>query len=154
MSETTLSADDRLSIFDTFLRIGAGIDAADAQLLASAFADRATFDFGPAARFAGIDFPILEGRAAIVEGLIGSVGQLDTIHQATNPRYAVDGDRVTLSTIVEAAHFPPGDHSRHLTQKNRHTTVLERNGDGWLVLSNVVDGAAVDGDIRVLTGQA
>jgi hypothetical protein len=152
MTSSKLSADERLDILDTFLQVGLAIDTADAVLMASVFTEDATFDFGPAARFAGIDFPIMVGRDAVASGLIGSVGQLDTIHQVTNARYEVTPEGVTLSTIVEAAHFPPTDHNRHLTQKNRHITNLVKVNGEWLITSNVVNGATVDGDITVITG--
>jgi SnoaL-like domain len=149
----TLTADDRLDIADLLYRIGAGLDNADADLLSSAFTEDATFDFGPAARFSGIDFPVLEGREQIVGGLIGSLGALDTFHQVTNPRITVTDGAVVLTTLIEAAHFPAGDHSRHFLMKNRHTSRVARIDGIWLVTSNVADAAWVDGDVNVLLGR-
>lgn len=149
----TITADDRLEIADLLYTIGAGLDGADAELLASAFTSDATFDFGPAARFSGIDFPVLEGREQVVGGLMGALGVLDTFHQVTNPRVAISDSGVVLTTQIEAAHFPAGDHSRHFLMKNRHTSVVVKVDGHWLVKSNVAEAAWVDGDVNVLLGK-
>ena len=48
------------------------IDTCDAEMIRSAFTQSARFDFSGAARFAGVEFPVLEGRDEIVEALITS----------------------------------------------------------------------------------
>ncbi|MCW2529214.1 MAG: hypothetical protein JWM76_4074 [Pseudonocardiales bacterium] len=149
----TLTAEDRLDIADLLYQVGAGLDLADPDLLSGAFAENATFDFGPAARFSGIDFPILTGRMQVVQGLMGSLGALDTFHQVTNPRITRTEDGVTLTTLIEAAHFPAGDHSRHFFMKNRHTSTVARVDGEWLVLSNVAEASWIDGDVNVLLGK-
>jgi hypothetical protein len=49
---------DRLEIADALYRFGAGIDFNQSDLLESAAAIDAVIDFAPAARKAGLDFPL------------------------------------------------------------------------------------------------
>lgn len=148
-----LTAEDRLDIADALYRLGAGIDENSAALLESATIADAVIDFGPAARFMGIDFPVLTGREAIASTLTTTVGLLDTTHVVANPRVEVDGDRVILKAIVEAAHFPPADHSRRCVMKNRYVAEVRREDAVWRLANVTVDCAWFDGDSAVLLGQ-
>jgi hypothetical protein len=147
-----ITAEDRFEILDTFLRVQEGIDTCDAGMIRSAFTQSARFDFSGAARFAGVEFPVLEGRDEIVEALIGSVGRLDTLHQVSNPRIALTDVGVSLTTVMEADHFPPGDHSRHFSIKSRHSSLLVNEDGAWLIASNEVHAVWIDGDAAVLSG--
>lgn len=153
MNTDTLTADDRLAIVDTLYRLGAGIDEADAGLIASALTPDVELDFGPAARFMGIDFPLLTGRDAAAQTLAATVGGLDTTHVVSNPRIEAHGAVVELKAMVEAAHFPPGDHSRSCVMKNRYTAEVVRDGASWRLRWLAVQCAWFDGDPRVLLGQ-
>lgn len=148
-----LTAEDRLAIADALYRLGAGIDENSADLIASSATADAAFDFGPAARSMGIDFPPLVGRDAIVAALTASVGLLDTTHVAANPRIEVEEGGVVLRAVVEAAHFPPGDHSRRCVMKNRYAASMRREEGRWRIADLVVECAWFDGDPAVLLGR-
>lgn len=153
LNKKTLTAEDRLEIVETLYRLGAGIDENSAAHFEKAFAKNAVIDFGPAARFMGIDFPLLSGRDAIIGALTSSVGLLDTTHVVTNPLIEMDGDAVVMKAIVEAAHFPPGDHSRRCVMKNRYRAELRQEGGRWRLSNVVVNCAWFDGDPNVLLGK-
>lgn len=148
-----LTTADRLAIADALYRLGAGIDENSAELLESAVTADAAIDFGPAARTMGIDFPVLTGRDAIVSTLTATVGLLDTTHVVTNPRFLVEGNRVVLKAIVEAAHFPPNDHSRRCVMKNRYTAEMRQEGGLRRIATLDVQCAWFDGDPAVLLGK-
>ena len=69
----------------------------------------------------GIDFPVLEGRQGILDGVAMSVGPMDTLHSATNIRILDgDGNAVRVTAIVNAIHHPAGVHDRHCSMHNRN----------------------------------
>lgn len=147
-----LTVADRLDIVDALYRLGGGIDANDPALLGSAVTADAVVDFGPAARAMGIDFPVLNGRTALVSAITASVGLLDTTHTVSNPRVLADGSGVRLTAIVEAAHFIPGDHARRCIMKNRYTADVAREDGVWRLARLTVDCAWYDGNPSVLLG--
>jgi SnoaL-like domain len=150
---TELTAADRTEIAEALYRLGAGIDENSAALLESAVTADAQIDFGPAARTMGIDFPLLSGRDQIVSTLTATVGLLDTTHVVSNPRVEFDGERVVLKAIVEAAHFPPGDHSRRCIMKNRYVAEVRQELGRWKLAAVEVRCAWFDGDPAVLLGK-
>ena len=68
--ETDLAqlAHDRFEIADALHRYAFGLDHGDADSLASALTEDCRFDFRPAGRKLEIDFPLLIGRDAILNG--------------------------------------------------------------------------------------
>jgi SnoaL-like domain len=104
---------DRLAVVDALYRFAAGIDLRDESLLSSSLAENAVSDFRPAAAKAGFEYPVIEGRDAIVAALTTSLATLDTTHSVTNPRVTIDGDNARLDALVEAQHVPRHDHTRH-----------------------------------------
>lgn len=151
--QISLESHDRLEIADALYRLGAGIDFNSAELLESAFTTDAIVDFSPAAKKAGVDFPFLEKREAIVQALKNSVCLLDTTHVITNPLIKISGDTAKLRAIVEAQHLPPVDHSRHFLMKNRYDVDLVRDGDHWLIKNAVIECVWFTGDPQVLLGK-
>lgn len=143
---------DKVAVIETLYRFAAGIDLRDRDLLASAFADDAISDFGPAAAKAGFEYPVLEGRETIVAALSGALSQLDTTHSVSNPRVSLDGDKAHLEAIVEAQHVPRNDHTRHYLMKNRYEVDLIRQGEVWVIQRTTVDNIWRSGDSAVLTG--
>ena len=143
---------DKFAVIDTLYRFAAGIDLRDTELLASAFAENAVSDFGPAAAKAGFEYPVLEGRETIVSALSGSLGQIDTTHSVSNPRVSVDGDKAHLEALVEAQHVLQNDHSRHYLMKNRYDVELVRQGGIWQIQRVTVDNVWRTGDPAVLSG--
>ena len=153
-NSTTFTSDaaDQLAVVDALYRFTAGIDLRDHALLASALAEHAVSDFRPAAAKAGFDYPVIEGRGAIVAALSGSLATLDTTHSVTNPRVTIDGDTARLDALVEAQHVPRSDPTRHYLMKNRYDVELARTGDSWVITRNTVDNVWRSGDPTVLAG--
>jgi septum formation inhibitor-activating ATPase MinD len=142
---------DRLAVVDALYRFAAGIDLRDESLLSSSLAENAVSDFRPAAAKAGFEYPVIEGRDAIVAALTTSLATLDTTHSVTNPRVTIDGDNARLDALVEAQHVPRHDHTRHYLMKNRYDVELARKGDVWVITRNTVDNVWRSGDPAVLS---
>lgn len=145
------TADDKLAVVEALYRFAAGIDLHDNDLLASAFAENAVSDFGPAAAKAGFEYPVLEGRESIVAALSTSLRLLDTTHSVSNPRVRVDGDEAHLEAMVEAQHVLRNDHSRHYLMKNRYDVELVRQGEVWVIQRVTIDNVWRAGDPAVLS---
>jgi hypothetical protein len=143
---------DKFAVVETLHRFTAGIDLRDSNLLASAFAADAISDFRPAGRKAGFEYPVLEGREAIVATLTGSLSKIDTTHSVSNPRVTINGDKAVLDALVEAQHLPSNDHSRHYLMKNRYDVELIRQEDVWVIQRVTIDNVWLTGDPSVLTG--
>lgn len=144
-------ATDRLAVVEALYRFTAGIDLRDIELLASSLAENAVSDFRPAAAKAGFEYPVIEGRDAIVSALTTSLSTLDTTHSVSNPRVAIDGDMAHIDVLVEAQHVPRSDPSRHYLMKNRYDVELARTGDIWVITRNTVDNVWRTGDPTVLS---
>jgi hypothetical protein len=142
---------DKFAVVETLYRFAAGIDLRDSNLLASAFAEDAISDFGPAARKAGFEYPVLEGRDSIVAALTGSLSKIDTTHSVSNPRVFINGDKAVMDALVEAQHLPSNDHSRHYLMKNRYDVELIRQEDVWIIQRVTIDNVWRSGDPSVLT---
>lgn len=152
-SSTTLTATaDKLAVVETLYRYAAGLDLRDKDLLASAFADDAVADFGPATRKAGQEYPPINGGETIASALLGSLSHLDTTHSVSNPRVSLDGDTAHLEGIVACQHLPREDHSRHVLMTNRYDVALVRSGEVWVIQRVTVDNAWTEGDPTVLAG--
>jgi hypothetical protein len=125
---------DRAEILDALYRFALGQDLKDRELLASAFATDAELDFRPAAARWGGHPPVMSGRDAIVTTILGMfTGRVDTTHQVTNPRVALDGDIARLTALVEAQHLLTPDHAVSALLKNLYDVELVRAGERWVV---------------------
>jgi len=145
--------DDRTEIVDALYRFALGQDMKDRELFASAFAPDAELDFRPAAARWGGRPPLMAGRDTIVTTILaGFEGRVDTTHQVTNPRVAVDGDRATLTALVEAQHLLSGDHSTFALLKNHYHVGLVREDDRWVIDSLRIDNAWYTGDPVAIFG--
>ncbi|MFE6888072.1 nuclear transport factor 2 family protein [Streptomyces sp. NPDC057694] len=152
-SSTSLTATaDKLAVVETLYRYAAGLDLRDKDLLASAFADDAVADFGPATKKAGQEYPPINGRETIAPALLSSLSHLDTTHSLSNPRVALDGDKAHLEGIMACQHLPREDHSRHVLMTNRYDVDLVRRGEAWVIQHLTVDNAWTEGDPTVLAG--
>ncbi|WIX98267.1 nuclear transport factor 2 family protein [Amycolatopsis mongoliensis] len=151
MSHPTATA-DKLAVVETLYRYAAGLDLRDQDLLASAFAEDAVADFGPATKKAGQEYPPVEGRETIAAALSASLSHLDTTHSLSNPRVSLDGDQAHLEGIMACQHLPREDHSRHVLMTNRYDVDLVRRGEVWVIQRVTVDNAWTEGDPRVLAG--
>ncbi|MFC5834421.1 nuclear transport factor 2 family protein [Nonomuraea insulae] len=138
---------DRTEIIDALYRFGLGQDLKDRELFASAFAADAELDFGPAAAKWGGKPPLLAGRDTIVTTILGMfAGRVDTTHQVTNPRVAVDGDTARLTALVEAQHLLTTGHATFALLKNPYDVDLIRDGDRWVIRHLRIDNAWYTGD--------
>ncbi|KAI3327115.1 hypothetical protein HD806DRAFT_550721 [Xylariaceae sp. AK1471] len=142
---------DKIGAVEALYRFFAGIDLRDQDLLTSALANDAISDFRLAAAKAGLEYPVLQGRANIAAALSSSLAQLDTTHSLSNPRVTVDGDKADLEAMVEAQHLPRNDPSRHYLMKNRYKVELVRSGHVWLVQHITVDNVWRTGDLAVMS---
>jgi hypothetical protein len=151
-------ANDRYEIADTLLRFAFGIDHGDADSLASAFAEDCFFDFTPAARKLGLDFPKLTGRDAIVQAILPLLGPLDTSHTASNLQIEISGDTATLYAYVMSQHFMPRQGSRRGAENallmNRYDCDLVRDGQKWRFKRVSIDNAWMQGDPEILNALA
>lgn len=145
-------AADKLAVVEALHRFAAGIDLRDRELLSSSLAENAVSDFRPAAAKAGFEYPVIEGRDAIVSALSTSLSSLDTTHSVTNARVILDGDTARMDALVEAQHVPRNDPTRHYLMKNRYDVELARIGEVWVITRNTVDNVWRSGDIAVLSG--
>jgi len=158
MSDLVQLACDRYEIADTLHRYAFGLDHGDADSLASALADDCVFDFRPAGKKLGIDFPALTGRLAIVEALIPLLGPLDTSHTSSNLQIEISDDSATLSAYVMSQHFMPRQGSRRGSENallmNRYDCELVRDGQKWRFKRIIIDNAWVQGDPEILNALA
>lgn len=151
-------AADRYEIADTLHRYAFGLDHGDADSLASAFADDCVFDFRPAGKKLGIDFPALTGRQAIVEALIPLIGPLDTSNTSSNLQIEISDDSATLYAYVMSQHFRPREGPRRGTESallmNRYDCELRRDGQKWRFKRVTIDNSWAEGDPEILTVMA
>src|SRR5437660_12898471 len=96
--ETDLAqlAHDRFEIADALHRYAFGLDHGHADSLASALTEDCRFDFRPAGRKLDIDFPLLIGCDAILDGILPLIGPLDTSHSVSNLKIEIACDPATL----------------------------------------------------------
>jgi hypothetical protein len=133
---------DRAEIVDALYRFGLGQDRKDRALFGSAFAEDAELDFRPAAAKWGARPPLMSGRDTIVTTILGMfTGRVDTTHQVTNPRVAIDGDTARLTALVEAQHLLTADHGVFALLKNPYDVDLVRDGERWVIHRMRIDNA-------------
>ncbi|ADD42554.1 nuclear transport factor 2 family protein [Stackebrandtia nassauensis] len=144
---------DRTEIADALHRFALGQDLKDRELFASAFATEAELDFRPAAAKWGSRPPVMSGRDTIVTTILGMfTGRVDTTHQVTNARIAIDGDTARLTALVEAQHLLRADRSVRALLKNPYDVALTRDGDRWLITTMRIDNAWYTGDPVAIFG--
>jgi hypothetical protein len=140
-------------VTDALLRFANGMDTDDAELIRSAFTVDAVADFGPAAQRLEIQFPLLEGRDVITQGLSGFAAGLDTTHSVSNVRVEfADSETATAYALVEAQHLPVGVRDRHLLMKNQYRITARREAGEWRMAQMIVDNVWADGDVTVISG--
>ncbi|WP_240929995.1 nuclear transport factor 2 family protein [Streptomyces coryli] len=144
---------DRTEIADALYRFGLGQDTKDRDLFASAFAADAELDFAPAASKWGAKPPLMVGRDAIVTTILALfTGRVDTTHQVTNVRIAIDGDTAHATALVEAQHLLTADHATHALLKNPYDVDLIRDGDRWVISRMSIDNTWYTGDPTAIFG--
>ncbi|TMR04801.1 nuclear transport factor 2 family protein [Actinomadura soli] len=144
---------DRVEILDALHRFALGQDLKDAALFASAFAADAELDFRPAASRWGGRPPVMAGRDTIVTTILASfTGRIDTTHQVTNARIAIDGDTARLTALVEAQHLLTADHGTFALLKNPYDVELVRDGERWLIRRMRIANTWYTGDPATIFG--
>lgn len=148
---------DTQEVVDALYRFAAGQDRKDTALFLSAFTPDATLDFTQPARRFGREVPVMDHDA--IAGIPDTLAPLATTHTVTNPRVTLDGDRATLTALVEAQHVVAAAPERHLLLKNDYDVDLVRDDsahrDGpWRVARMVIRTVWHDGDPAVLFGEA
>ena len=151
-------ASDRYEIADALHRYAFGLDHGDPDSLASAFTEDCIFDFWPAGKKLGIDFPKLTGRQAIVNALIPFLGPLDTTHTVSNLQIEISYDSTTLYAYVMSQHFMPRQGSRRGSENallmNRYDCELARDGQKWRFKRVKIDNAWAQGNPEILNALA
>lgn len=144
---------DRTEITDALHRFGLGQDLKDKDLFASAFAADAELDFRPAASKWGAEPPLMSGRDTIVTTILAMfTGRVDTTHQLTDVRIAVDGDTARLTALVEAQHLLVADPGTHALLKNPYDVELIRDGDRWVIRRLRIDNTWYTGEPAAIFG--
>jgi SnoaL-like domain len=157
-SDLAQLAAERNEIADALHRFAFGLDHGDADSLASTLADDCVFDFRPAGKKLGLDFPKLTGRQAIVDALIPLLGPLDTSHTVSNLQTEISEDSATLYAYVMAQHFMPREGPRPGTENallmNRYDCELVRDGEKWRFKRVTIDNAWAQGNPEILNALA
>jgi hypothetical protein len=151
-------ANDRFEIADALHRYAFGLDHGDADSLASALTEDCRFDFRPAGRKLEIDFPLLIGRDAILNGVLPLIGPLDTSHTVSNLQIEISGDTAALYAYVLSQHFMPREGSRRGSEyallMNRYDCNLIRDRDKWRFRRMTIDNAWALGNPEILNALA
>ncbi|ACZ84028.1 hypothetical protein Aros01_03340 [Streptosporangium roseum] len=94
------------------------------------------------------------GRDTIVATILGMFsGRVDTTHQVTDPRIAVDGDTARLTALIEAQHLLTADRSKNALLKNLYDVGLVRDGDRWGMRRVGIDCLWFTGDPTAVFGR-
>ena len=151
-------AHDRFEIADTLHRFAFGLDHGDADSLASTLTEDCRFDFTPAGKKLGLEFPLLTDRDAILKSVLPLIGPLDTSHTASNLQIEISGDSATLYAYVMAQHFMPREGcqpgSEFALLMNRYDCELVRDGDRWRFRRITIDSAWAQGNPEILNALA
>src|SRR5260370_19306174 len=147
-------ANDRFETADALHRYAFGLDHGDADSLASALTEDCRFDFRPAGRKLEIEFPLLIGRDAVLNGVLPLIGPLDTSHSVSNLQIEIVGDTATLYGYVLSQHFMPREGSRRGSEyallMNRYDCDLIRDRDKWRFKKMTIDNAWSLGNPEIL----
>ena len=149
---------DRFEIADTLHRYAFGLDHNHADSLASALTEDCRFDFTPAGKKLGMDFPRLTGRDAILKTVLPLLGPLDTSHTASNLQIEISGDTARLYAYVMSQHFMPREGPERGTEyallMNRYDCELVRDGQKWHFKRVTIDNAWAQGNPEILNALA
>jgi hypothetical protein len=151
-------ANDRYEVADALHRYCFGLDHGDADSLASALTEDCIFDFRPAGKKLQLDFPLVNGRQAILDSVLPLIGPLDTSHTATNLQIEISDDSATLSAYVLSQHFMPREGARRGAENallmNRYDCELTRDDQKWRFKRITISNAWAQGDPEILNALA
>jgi hypothetical protein len=151
-------ANDRYEIADALHRYCFGLDHGDADSLASALTEDCALDFRPAGKTLSLDFPLINGRQAILDSVLPLIGPLDTSHTVTNIQIEISEDSATLSCFVQAQHFMPREGAKRGAENallmNRYDCDLVRDDQRWRLKRITISNAWAQGDPEILNALA
>lgn len=139
------------AVEDILYRFASGQDLKDRALFESAFALDAELDFTQPAAKLRIELQAFRGRTGIADQIMAATAALDTTHTVTNTRFAsFEGEKASITALVEAQHLPHTDHSRHLLLKNIYFVDAVRAGTAWVAERMTIRNVWSHGDTSVL----
>ena len=161
MNDLAQLADDRYEIADALHRYAFGLDHDHPDSLGSVLTEDCVFDFRPAGKKLGLEFPLVTGRDQIVARVLALIGPLRTSHTASNIQIEISGDEATLSAYIMAQHFIPRGGPDLVKEfallMNRYECDLIRTPDAaaeetpkWQFKKMIIDNAWFQGDPQIL----
>jgi len=146
---------------DTLVRYTVGLDCADSQQLESAFTSDAILDLTKFSKL-GMDIPIVQGREAIVQTCMDTVGiPLDTTHSLSNFQFlpGADDDQLRIKCYAEAQHFRKDQGlmqtaKDHYWSKSRYEALLTYQEGAWRINHLAIEPLWSIGNVAVLSESA
>ena len=131
---------DKEQIAEVLIRYATGIDSKDWPLLRSCWTDEIDVDYQQLGRFTSAD-----ALTDVMRQLHENMGP--TYHRMSNFVIAVDGDRATVRSYVQAVlMLQPDDSTNWVDALGHYDDVFVRTPDGWRISERVSRTA------RTLTG--
>jgi hypothetical protein len=131
---------DKEQIAEVLIRYATGIDSKDWPLLRSCWTDEIDVDYQQLGRFTSAD-----ALTDVMRQLHENMGP--TYHRMSNFVIAVDGDRATIRSYVQAVlMLQPDDSTNWVDALGHYDDVFVRTADGWRISERVSRTA------RTLTG--
>lgn len=131
---------DKEQIAEVLIRYATGIDSKDWPLLRSCWTDEIDVDYQQLGRFTSAD-----ALTDVMRQLHENMGP--TYHRMSNFVIAVDGDRATVRSYVQAVlMLQPDDSTNWVDALGHYDDVFVRTADGWRISERVSRTA------RTLTG--
>ena len=131
---------DKEQIAEVLIRYATGIDSKDWPLLRSCWADEIDVDYQQLGRFTSAD-----ALTDVMRQLHENMGP--TYHRMSNIVIAVDGDRATARSYVQAVlMLQPNDSTNWVDALGHYDDIFVRTPDGWRISERVSRTA------RTLTG--
>jgi len=131
---------DKEQIAEVLIRYATGIDSKDWPLLRSCWTDEIDVDYQQLGRFTTAD-----ALTDVMRQLHENMGP--TYHRMSNIVIAVDGDRATVRSYVQAVlMLQPNDSTNWVDALGHYDDVFVRTPDGWRISERVSRTA------RTLTG--
>jgi uncharacterized protein (TIGR02246 family) len=117
--------DDRQDIADLLVRYATGIDRRDWPLFRTVFTDDCDLDYGEIGSWRGVD-----AVTEFMEQVHAMAGH--TMHRLTNQAIALDGDKATARTYIDAV-IMAGDNQGGVNALGFYDDEIVRGADGWRI---------------------
>jgi 3-phenylpropionate/cinnamic acid dioxygenase small subunit len=117
--------DDRQDISDLLVRYATGIDRRDWPLFRTVFTDDCELDYGEIGAWQGVD--------AVTEFMDTTHAMAGhTLHRLSNQAIALDGDKATARTYIDAV-IMFGDNKSGVNAWGFYDDEIVRTADGWRI---------------------